>query len=199
MTSPQSTAIARLARLLLIWGGLISAAVAGGLTHPARPYIVPALALISITTCSVLVLRSKRVDADLRALGLRVIIAAHAIRFIGASFLWVHERGFLPARFAYAAGIGDIVTAVGALLLLQLPEGPAFRRVLLVWNVLGCLDLLNALRTAITLNLTQPGSMDTMTTLPWVWIPRLLVPLMSASHLKIFQWLWLERSRHLAL
>ncbi len=56
--------------------------------------------------------------------------------------------------------------------------------------MIGCLDLMNALRTAVWLNFSQPGTMDTMATLPWALIPLVLVPLMIATHLKIFQWLW---------
>ncbi len=129
----MQTALARFAFLLLIWGSTASGLVASGLINrPTQPQVLPVLIMISVIVTSAVFLRSRAVDAHLRALGLRLILALHAIRLVGGFFIWAHQHGHLPAAFAYSAGLGDIATAIGALVLLQLPDGTSFRRALLV-------------------------------------------------------------------
>jgi hypothetical protein len=196
MNSPASpdsltASLAFFARILL--GGLAVGCglIAAGVASPERPQLVPALAFAGVVLGVGLALGNRTVDRHLRAVGVRLLVAFHGVRFIGAFFLWAYAQGQLPEEFALRAGIGDIVVAIGALLLLQVPpEGCRFRGWLLIWNALGALDLVLALGTAIHLNLTRPGVMNGMVTLPWALIPLVLVPVMLATHAKIFAWLW---------
>jgi hypothetical protein len=185
-----ASSLAFFSRVLLVSLAIGSGFVAANVASPARPQAVPIFAFAAIMLCVGLSLGNVAVDRHLRALGVRLLVAFHAVRLIGAFFLWAHAQGQLPAAFAYRAGVGDIVVVVGALLLLQVKPGSAFLRGLLIWNVLGALDLVVALGTAIYLNLTQPGAMNGMATLPWALIPLMLVPMMLATHAKMLAWLW---------
>ncbi len=111
----------------------------------------------------------------------------HAFRYMGMVFLvsGVVARP-LPDAFATPAGYGDLVTAVLALLaLIALRSGWA-RALALVWlfNIVGTVDLLNALRQANVV--VDFGA-------AW-YIPTWFVPLLLVTHFMIFARL-LKRGR----
>ncbi len=103
----------------------------------------------------------------------------HAFRYIGMVFLvpGVVARP-LPDAFATPAAYGDLVTGVLALLaLIALRTGWA-RAVALVWlfNIVGTVDLLNALRQA-----------NVVPDFGAAWYsPTLFVPLLLVTHFMIF-------------
>ena len=103
----------------------------------------------------------------------------HAFRYIGMVFLvpGVVARP-LPGAFANPAVYGDLVTGVLALLaLIALRTGWA-RALALVWlfNIVGTVDLLNALRQA---NVVPDFGAA------W-YIPTFFVPLLLVTHFMIF-------------
>ena len=103
----------------------------------------------------------------------------HAFRYMGMVFLvpGVVARP-LPGAFANPAAYGDLVTGVLALLaLIALRTGWA-RALALVWlfNIVGTVDLLNALRQA---NVVPDFGAA------W-YIPTFFVPLLLVTHFMIF-------------
>ena len=107
------------------------------------------------------------------------LILPHAFRYMGMVFLvpGVVARP-LPGAFATPAAYGDLVTGVLALLaLIALRIGWA-RALALVWlfNIVGTVDLLNALRQA---NVVPDFGAA------W-YIPTLFVPLLLVTHFMIF-------------
>ena len=103
----------------------------------------------------------------------------HAFRYMGMVFLvpGVVVRP-LPGAFATPAAYGDLVTGLLALLaLIALRTGWA-RTLALVWlfNIVGTVDLLNALRQA---NVVPDFGAA------W-YIPTLFVPLLLVTHFMIF-------------
>ena len=107
------------------------------------------------------------------------LILPHAFRYMGMVFLvpGVVARP-LPGAFATPAAYGDLVTGVLALLaLIALRTGWA-RALALVWlfNIVGTVDLLNALRQA---NVVPDFGAA------W-YIPTLFVPLLLVTHFMIF-------------
>jgi hypothetical protein len=103
----------------------------------------------------------------------------HAFRYMGMVFLvpGVVARP-LPGAFAIPAAYGDLVTGLLALLaLIALRTGWA-RALALVWlfNIVGTVDLLNALRQASVV--PDFGA-------AW-YIPTLFVPLLLVTHIMIF-------------
>ena len=103
----------------------------------------------------------------------------HAFRYIGMVFL---VPGIvvqpLPDNFAIPAAYGDLLTAVLALLALVMLRSRWKGAMAAVWvfNVVGTVDLLNALR-----------HVDVAPNLGAAWyIPTLFVPLLLVTHFMIF-------------
>ncbi len=103
----------------------------------------------------------------------------HAFRYMGMVFLvpGVVARP-LPAAFATPAAYGDLVTGILALLALIALRTSWARALALVWlfNIVGTVDLLNALRQASVVR--DFGA-------AW-YIPTLFVPLLLVTHFMIF-------------
>ena len=103
----------------------------------------------------------------------------HAFRHVGMVFLVpgiVAQR--LPDYFAIPAAYGDLLTGVLALLALVLLRGGWKGEIGAVWvfNVVGTVDLLNALRHA-----------EIVPNFGAAWyIPTLFVPLLLVTHFMIF-------------
>lgn len=121
-----------------------------------------------------------------------VLIAVHAIRVLGVAFvlLWAAHR--LPAPFAPTAGWGDITIGLTAPAAAWLVRRPGGRGLTLLWNGLGCLDLIAAVGLGATSSpgpaylFREPPGSGIMTTLPWILIPAFLVPGLFALHVAIF-------------
>lgn len=103
----------------------------------------------------------------------------HAIRHLGLAFLvpgLVDDS--LPESFANAAAYGDFVTGLLALLALFLLRAEWKLAIPIVWifNVVGTVDLLNALRNA-----------EVVPYLGTTWfIPTFVVPALLVTHFMIF-------------
>jgi hypothetical protein len=121
-----------------------------------------------------------------------VLIGVHTIRVIGVSMVLLYCAHRLAAPFAPTAGWGDIAIGLSAPAVAWLVSRPGGRALALVWNMLGCLDLISAIDLGAMsaagparLFLEPPGS-AIMTTLPWIFIPAFLVPGLFALHVAIF-------------
>ena len=118
-------------------------------------------------------------------LHLRTLISLHLVRFVGIYFLFLHSRGQLPAKFALTAGWGDIIVAVGAVVLLLVPTTRSSNRLVLAWNAIGLLDILLVVGTAAGLAFANRESMSALTRLPLSFLPTMIVPLIISSHIAI--------------
>ncbi len=103
----------------------------------------------------------------------------HAFRYIGMVFLVPGVVAQpLPDYFAIPAAYGDLATAALALLALILLRTGSNRAIVAVWlfNVVGTVDLLNALR-----------HVDVAPNFGAAWyIPTMLVPVLLVTHFMIF-------------
>ena len=110
---------------------------------------------------------------------LRPILMLHAFRFVGLSFIVPGVVSpDLPRSFAVPAALGDLATAVLALLSLATLTHKG--GVLLVWafNLLGTVDLLRAFYEGNRLPMrTAPGLQGAA-----YFIPTVLVPLLLITH-----------------
>jgi hypothetical protein len=125
---------------------------------------------------------------------LPALVGLNVGRLGGLFFLLLYADGRLSAPFAPAAGVGDMVTgAVAIPLAAMLMLGFEMRRTWLrIWNAFGALDLVVAVSLGL---LSAPGtpfrvfadgpSTQAMTTLPWVFIPAMLVPIFLLVHFAI--------------
>lgn len=114
---------------------------------------------------------------------------------------WILHRlyveGVVPVQMTYAGRNFDIVTGITGLALgVWLLSGRAAPRgVVLAWNLLGLGLLINIVTIAV---LSTPVSFRVFTvgppnllpsTLPWVWLPSLLVQAALGSHVLVFRML----------
>ncbi|HEX9169252.1 MAG TPA: hypothetical protein VF886_10050 [Roseiarcus sp.] len=125
---------------------------------------------------------------------LAALVAVNAIRVLGLMFVALYAAGKLPAPFAPSAGWGDIFVGVTALPLAwgMLRFGSRVRGLVLLWNVIGIADLVNAVALGA---MSAPGPLQVfagpptsalMTSLPWLIIPGFLVPSLVFIHIVIF-------------
>lgn len=125
------------------------------------------------------------------ATALSVLLLPHAFRHIGLSFLVPNlNTGGLPKTFATSAGYGDLVSAILAVVALLALRYRAPWAVFFVWvfNIVGTIDLGNALRQAEVIELFGAT---------W-FIPTFFVPILLVSHGMIFMRLLAKENRKFA-
>jgi hypothetical protein len=182
---------------LTIWfAAAFFAGLRGWVNQPGQPplvllgfFVVPIVALIAAYV------ESPTFRAFANQISLTVLVGAHVWRFVGVFFLTGALSGALAKGFGYPAGIGDIVAALWALLLIpMLRKGTASPHHVLAWNVFGLLDLLAAISTGLlysnsSLGVLVRGGVTTerMSTFPVSLIPTFFVPLFILVHLLIFK------------
>jgi hypothetical protein len=176
---------------LLIWLSAATALAASGLL--ARlPVPPPAFAGALTILLFATLLLSPAVRERVRALGLRALVAFHIVRIAaGAWFLVLYRRGELPDEFAIAAGWGDIAVGIGAVAVCVFCfplVTSTQRKVLLVWNAVGLLDILGVLANGVRLFLRDPALGEPFTRLPVGLLPTFVVPLVVVSHVLLFVW-----------
>jgi hypothetical protein len=130
------------------------------------------------------------------ALDLRWLVALHLTRLVGIYFLVLGNRARLPLGFARPAGVGDIVIAAAAGIILLLPRRRILRFIVLIWNALGLIDIVFVAFSALRFGLRDWQSMAALRALPLSLVPTFLVPLIIASHVLIFVRLRSARARH---
>jgi hypothetical protein len=174
--------------VLVVWFSLaFGLSTAGLLESPPRPLvpIVLALATGTLLWCS---RRGTALSRFVAALDVRVLIGFHIVRApIGVWFLVADARGTLPGSLAQLAGWGDLAVGGAAVLAVVLPPEHAWtRRVCWAWNVAGLADILAVVITAQRLLLFAPDRLATTIGHPFVLLPLFVVPLVIASHLRLF-------------
>jgi|GEM_PF-758788 len=154
---------------LVGWLWFAAAILAGRfllLQHLSPPAIQGLLASLTILLLAAYFrLRPFRTWVD--ALDLRVLVALHLTRFVGFYFIYLSNRGALPYAFAVPGGVGDIAVAAMAFIVIVAPFSTATRqRAVFIWNVVGLIDILMVVVSAIRLNLADPSSLRALTYLP---------------------------------
>jgi hypothetical protein len=117
---------------------------------------------------------------------LRWLIALHLARFVGFYFLFLYQRDQLPEGFAVPAGIGDIVVAFTAGMILIVPKLRDSGTVVFLWNAFGLIDIVFVAFSALRFGLKDWQSMAPLRELPLSLLPTFLVPLIIVSHVLIF-------------
>jgi hypothetical protein len=123
-------------------------------------------------------------------LDLRVVTAIQAWRAAGFGFIALYVHHVLPGSFAWPAGLGDLAIGLTApWVILALIRRPNFAASnwFVAWNVLGLLDLVDAVSTgalSAALATGAPGEITSgpMAELPLVLIPAYLVPIFVMLH-----------------
>ena len=110
---------------------------------------------------------------------LAILLLPHTFRHVGMSFLVPGLVGDnIPQDFAYAAAYGDLASGLIALAAIFLLRRKSIAAIPVVWffNILGTVDLVNALRQATVI--PELG-------VTW-YIPTFIVPVLLVTHMMIF-------------
>jgi hypothetical protein len=176
-----------------LWIGLAIALAGTGIyAVSASPIpVVGVMAALPVLAAALAALLSARVRAALLALPVTLLVGLNVMRLEGLFFLLLSAQGSLSGPFPESAGWGDILVGLTAIpLTLALARNPSGHRGwLLIWNIVGTLDLVSALTLGI---LSAPGApfqqfggtigSTAIWTLPWSAIPTLLVPFYLVTH-----------------
>lgn len=169
-------------------------AVAGSLlgvfdSEPRTPVPLGLTVVVPVAVFGAWYLTSTRFRQFVSSLDMRLLTAAHLWRVAGVASLIRYQQGALPGVLAIPAGCGDIAIGITAPILAWYWKPPHPRRTLIVWNVLGTLDLV----LVVTLGLVASSSLvgvlagDVSTRLmgqfPFSLVPTFLVPLFLILHL----------------
>ena len=122
---------------------------------------------------------SRAFRAFVLGLDLRLVTAIQAWRFAGLGFIALYTYGVLPGMFAWPAGLGDIAIGLTAPWVMQaLQRRPEFAasKWFVAWNLLGILDLFDAIGTGTASSLLAVGAAGEVTTAPMAQLPLVLVP-----------------------
>ncbi|MGH7555512.1 MAG: hypothetical protein ACREMQ_21135 [Longimicrobiales bacterium] len=170
------------------------------------PLPAPALILVlALTLITVAITTFSALGARLtHAVPLGGIIALQAFRI---PVEWVLHRlyleGVIPVQMTYSGRNFDIITGITGLLLggWLLSGRTARRGVVLAWNVVGLLLLVNivtiaVLSTPVPFREFMDGPANLLpSTFPYVWLPSFLVQVALGSHLLVFRHLRQRTSR----
>ena len=167
----------------------------GGIFATGQPLALLPYVLLPITGFLLAYGLSPSLRAFADGLSLTLLVGSHLWRFVGVGFVVGWLQGSLPAGFGIPEGFGDIIAAVGALLLLpSIRRGTVSPRWLLAWNVWGLLDLLSAITVGILYSNSPLGVLSrggpttrSMTVFPVSLIPTFFVPLFILLHVLTFK------------
>ena len=203
----QNTYVIAAALVLAAWFGVSTAIAAAGGFSPA---VTGNLALV-LLALSVALPLGVGVTAGLTSSAIRrlmsqsniqsSVIAVHALRIIpGSVFVVMAAVGVLPAIFGVPAGLGDVLAGSASLLASRWFTSGRWGRVL-IWNVFGLLDFINA---AVLGLVTAPGPLHALQTnptsallleQPLVVVVIFMVPIYTLLHLVSMSYLVASRSK----
>jgi hypothetical protein len=183
------------------WVGLAGAVA--GMGALSNPPTVLAMFGTPLVTIIALVLGFPAVRSALTAIPLPLLIGLNIVRLAGVLFVLLAVAGRLSGPFPYSAGWGDFVTGALAIPVAALAASETrFRdRLIFAWNSFGMLDLIVAVtlgmisRNGSPLQLIHAGvGTAAIQTLPWAFIPTVLVPFFLVVHAIVFAHLRARRS-----
>ena len=136
--------------------------------------IVSVAGALGLSLAIVRPLRDRALRVDIRWL-----IAFHLTRFVGIYFLYLYSLRELPYSFSVRGGIGDIIMATLALVLLF---GARFRSAIVAWNLVGLADIVAVVVTAARSEMAVPRSMHQLDQFPLILLPTFVVPVIIVTH-----------------
>lgn len=130
--------------------------------------------------------------AALKNVAVDDLVLIHSFRLVGVFFLINYYYGVLPRDFALVAGIGDIITAILALLYVFgiNKKSPIAVPFLWFFNCFGLIDILSVIATALITTQAAivsgtPG-LNQIGTFPFSWIPATAPATIIFLHILIF-------------
>jgi hypothetical protein len=123
----------------------------------------------------------------LRAITLESLIKIHIFRLVGVFFILLYAYHLLPAKFAFFAGMGDIITAILALPVAKMAakQKPGWKVAVYAWNIFGIMDIVDLLVVAVIIGAN--GNLREMAIFPFVWFPAFAPATILFLHTTIFR------------
>jgi hypothetical protein len=153
--------------------------------------LMPALILLPVVAFLLAWSNSAGFRETVLAIDTGTLVILHSWRMVGTGFLFLYAHDVLPGLFAWLAGVGDMLTALGAVLIgtTLLKGNTVSRRTLLGWNTFGLLDFVIAVVVGTAMRSVYLGgtiNTDAMALLPLSLVPTVVVPLYVITHLVIY-------------
>ncbi|MFK8037888.1 MAG: hypothetical protein AB8B74_06330 [Crocinitomicaceae bacterium] len=140
-----------------------------------------------------IVFTTKLVKQTNKVLKLEDLVKIHIFRLIGSFFIILFLYGLLPKTFALFAGVGDVLTAIGSVLVVKAIKTKKrnIKRLVVAWNVFGLVDILITSAMAIIFtklsidNGTQ--GVEFLAKFPFCFIPAFAPATIIFLHLLVFR------------
>jgi len=180
--------------VLVVWFLFaLSGSLLGVFDSGPRPPLLLGLAfVVPVAAFVACYLTSARFREFVLSLDLRGLALAQMFRVVGIVFVILYFLGALPGAFALPAGWGDFAIGITAPVVAWSWKRPFPKRTFIVWNVLGSLDLVNAVTLGVLASSSSVGILAgdvttrLMGQLPLSLIPTFFVPLLLIFHLICF-------------
>ena len=119
---------------------------------------------------------------------IKYLVAVHLSRFVGIYFLYLYSMQMLPYDFAVKGGVGDIIVATAALIILVFVSSrhESKKKIYLFWNTFGLIDILFVVATAGRIGMNSPQSIENLLKIPLSLLPTFLVPIIIFTHIVIY-------------
>jgi len=131
----------------------------------------------------------------LRVITLESLISVHIFRLLGVFFIIIYSYHLLPARFAFFAGLGDIITAILAWPVARMVSSKktGWKIVLYAWNIFGIMDIVDLLVIAVMTGAN--GNLREMAVFPFVWFPAFAPATILFLHAAVFRKLYQQKDQ----
>jgi hypothetical protein len=184
--------------LLAVWAGFAYLVGSSGFvtapeTQAFRPVVLTAIVPVAIFALAYGL--SARLRGLVHALDIHTLTGLQHWRVVGFAFLLLYAFDVLPALFAFAAGVGDVLIGLAAPgVVARLARDPSFARSrrFAAYHALGLLDFAVAVATASLASgafpalVSGPVTSAPMEVWPLVLFPSLIVPIFIILHLVVF-------------
>src|SRR5262249_40093526 len=147
MTIARSTKLI-LAGIAGLWIGFAAAASAAGWLMIARPFPVIGIFVATPLIAAAAAMASPAARAPLLGVPMPLLIGLSIGRALAVLFFALEAQGRLAGPFPFFAGWGDIITGVVALPLLFVAAKRS--SAVMLWNLFGTADLINAIFLGVT-------------------------------------------------
>ena len=132
-------------------------------------------------------LLSKKFREFIERVGVRGVLVVHLVRYVGIYFIYLYSLNRLPYDFAVTGWCGGYCSCrICFDYTINVPGLLKRKNLILIWNILGLIDIIFVVITAGRINMSNPGELYELTVLPLSLLPTFIVPLIISTHIFMF-------------